>query len=69
LPFVDEKKFLIVTQLVLSLHEVAVDPAATESTTVPAIAESIIEPLHTATDPTTAGAALTETLFGFEPIA
>jgi hypothetical protein len=60
LPFVDEK-FLIVTQLVLSLHEVAIDPAAAESTTVPAIAESIIEPHHTAMDPTTAGAALTET--------
>jgi hypothetical protein len=50
-----------VTQLVLPLHEVAADPAVADSTTIPAITEFVVEPLHAVVDPTTASATSTET--------
>jgi hypothetical protein len=51
------------TQLVLPLHECAVEPLqdATESVADPVAAESATEPLHSATDPAGSGVALTET--------
>jgi hypothetical protein len=63
LPFVDEREFLTMTQLVLTLllplQEATADPlhAAADPTTV----ESTTEPPHAAVDPTAVGATLTET--------
>jgi hypothetical protein len=63
LAFVDERLYLIVTQLVLPLHECATesdaDPATAEATTI----ESATKPLHSAADPAGSTAALTETFY------
>jgi hypothetical protein len=47
------------TQLVLSLHEAAVEPL--HSAVDPAATESVAEPLHAAVDPAAVGAAPTKT--------
>jgi hypothetical protein len=56
LAFIDERLYLIVTKLMLPLHE-----CATESDADPATAESATKSLHSATDPASSSAALTET--------
>jgi hypothetical protein len=50
LPFIDERYFLTVTQLVLPLHEVAADPATEPLHTIvdPVAVKSIVEPLRAA---------------------
>jgi hypothetical protein len=77
LSFVDERQFLTVIQLILPfyecadhapaefatepLHSVANSTATEEAATDPAAIESTIEPLHSAIDPASSGATLTET--------
>jgi hypothetical protein len=86
--FVDERQFLTVIQPVLPLHECAdhapvefaakplhsvTDSTAAEEATANSVSiESVVEPLHSAADPASSGATLTETffyVFKFESLA
>jgi hypothetical protein len=51
------------TRLVLPLHECVANSATTEAATDPAITKSTADPLHSAANPTSSGAALTETFW------
>jgi hypothetical protein len=51
------------TRLVLPLHECVADSATTEAATDPAVTKSTADPLHSAANPASSGAALTETFW------